>query len=86
MVMSTDGALSFVTFLYDDIQWTYGTKYNAYAFAGMQLGEDLNDNVVLPGSGTDDIRNLTTTSNVGVPGIWIYRVDSFGIISPPGLP
>ena len=38
--------------------------------------------VALPGSSSNDIRNLTTTSNVEVPGLWIYRVDSSDIIAP----
>ena len=29
----------------------------------------------VPGSRTDDIINVDTTSNVGVPGVWIFRVD-----------
>ena len=29
----------------------------------------------LPGSGTPNVSFLTTTSNVGSPGLWIFRVD-----------
>ena len=32
-------------------------------------------NATLPNSGTDAIVNLTETSNVGNPGLWIFRVD-----------
>ncbi len=76
--MAYDGLLSFVTFLYEDIQWS---DYDA--FAGIfSVGIP---SVLIPGSDSD-ARNLTTTSNVGVPGMWMYRVDSPDIIMPPGLP
>ncbi len=73
IIMGTDGQLSYVTFLYDDIQWTDSGR----ALAGIN-GSDGVRSVTLPGSGTEDIRNLTTTSNVGVEGVWMYRVDSEG--------
>ena len=71
--MGTDGQHSYVTFLYDDIQWTDSGR----ALAGINAGDGVRS-VTLPGSGTEDIRNLTTTSNVGVEGVWMYRVDSEG--------
>ena len=33
----------------------------------------------LPNSGTDDITLLTTTSNVGNPGVWMFEVDELVI-------
>lgn len=33
----------------------------------------------LPNSGTDDIEELTQTSNIGITGLWIYRVDGIEI-------
>ncbi len=71
--MATDGQRSYVTFLYDDIQWTDSGR----ALAAIN-GSDCVRSVTLPGSGSEDIRNLTTTSNVGMEGVWIYRVDSEG--------
>ncbi len=71
--MAMDGQLSYVTFLYDDIQWTDSGR----ALAGINACDGVRS-VTLPGSGTEDIRNLTTTSNVGVEGVWMYRVDSEG--------
>ena len=35
----------------------------------------------LPGSGSSDILELNTTSNVGRPGLWIFRVDGEEVIS-----
>ncbi len=71
--MATDGQRSYVTFLYDDIQWTDSGR----ALAGIN-GSDCVRSVTLPGSGSEDIRNLTTTSNVGMEGVWILRVESEG--------
>lgn len=48
--------------------------------AGFNAGDGANY-LALPGSGTDAIRNLSSTSNVGKPGKWVYRVDSAEIIS-----
>ncbi len=73
IIMGTDGQLSYVTFLYDDIQWTDSGR----ALAGINAGDGVRF-VTIHGSGTEDIRNLTTTSNVGVEGVWMYRVDSEG--------
>ncbi len=67
--MTTDDQRSFVTFLYADIQW----QTNAVA--------TINNTLFLPGSRRQAIRNLVTTSNFGVPGMWMYRVDTT-IISP----
>ncbi len=30
----------------------------------------------LPGSGTEQVLLLSNTSNVGEPGVWVFRVDS----------
>ena len=59
-------------FLYADgrIQWTTGGK----ALAGINAG-DGEDFITIPGSLTPGIINITKTSNVGIPGVWIFRVD-----------
>ncbi len=81
--MATDGLLSYVTFLYDDIQYTESSRAEARITLFNEFGSFDQRSVTLPGSETEDIRNLTTTSNVGVPGMWIYRVDdSSNIIHP----
>ena len=44
-----------------------------------QVGFNAGDGVsfaTIPGSRTEAVLNLTSTSNVDVPGLWIYRVDS----------
>ena len=51
---------------------------------GAIAGFNINDGVTtvsqtLPNSGTDDIALLTTTSNVGNPGVWMFEVDAVEI-------
>ena len=57
-------------FLYADgeIQWTNG------ALAGINAGDGVNS-VAIPGSLTPNIINITQTSNVGIPGVWMFQVD-----------
>ena len=71
---------SFVTFIYDDIQWTTGDRSGGNdglggteALAGINAG-DGNNSITIPGSLTPDILNITETSNVGIPGVWMFRV------------
>ncbi len=77
--MATNGQFSYITFLYDDIQWTVEDDYVGF-FRRSELNEEL------PGSGTNTVSDLVTTSNVGVYGIWMYRVDSADGIIFPGPP
>ncbi len=76
--MATGGPLSYVTFLYNDIQWTISTI--DIAIAGINGGDGVRSVNLRPPESTnhEDLRNLTTTSNVGVDGMWMYRVDSEG--------
>ena len=81
--MATNGINSFVIFLYADgeIQWTTGDASNGIGGLGgdpAQVGFNAGDGVrfaSVPGSQTADIINIDTTSNVGIPGVWIFRVD-----------
>ncbi len=89
-VMATDGVSSFVIFLFADgeIQWTTGDDQSGGtdglggtpAIVGFSAGDGIRYTKV-PGSRTDAIINITQTSNVAVPGVWIYRVDGEGIVS-----
>ena len=36
----------------------------------------------MPCSGTEDISMLTSSSNVGEPGLWIFQVDGTDIFLP----
>ena len=79
--MATDGTRSFVLFLYESITWTTGdASGGSGGFGGTpaQVGFNAGDGIrfaTVPGSRSTDIADVEETSNVGVPGLWIYRVD-----------
>ena len=89
-MLITDGECSFVTYLYADglIQWTTGDASGGSGGLGgtsAQAGFDAGDQTrsfSIPGSLTDDIINIDTTTNVGVPGQWTFRVDWDTIAQP----
>ena len=84
-VLTSDGMYSFVSFLYADglIQWTTGDASGGFnGFGGIQAlsGIDAGDggsghSFIIPESQTAAIINVSTTTNVGVPGLWTFRVD-----------
>ena len=82
-VMTTDGLFSFVIYLYADgmIQWTTGdVSGGTGGFGGTpaQVGFNAgsgNRSATVPESRTDAIVNIDTTSNIRVPGLWVFRVD-----------
>ena len=43
------------------------------AIVGFNAGDNVNSYSV-PGSRTDDIVNINETSNVDVPGVWVFKV------------
>ena len=87
-VLATDGLFSYVIFLYADneIQWTTGDASNGTNGLGgvpAQVGFDAGDGVhyaAIPESCTDAIINITQTSNVGVPGVWMFRIDEEEVV------
>ncbi|XP_041485569.1 LOW QUALITY PROTEIN: sushi domain-containing protein 2-like [Lytechinus variegatus] len=86
-VLVTDGRYSFVIFNYGDINWTTGTASDGNIFSGLggtpaQVGFNAGDGVnyySVSGSRTDSIVDIETTSNIGVPGRWVFRVDNSNI-------
>jgi len=63
------------------IQWTTGDNSGGdgglggtEALAGINAGDGENF-VTIPGSLTPSIIDIAQTSNVGIPGMWIFRVD-----------
>ena len=57
-------------FLYADIQWT---SFGAGALAGIDAGDGSN-HVTVPGSRTLNILNIEETSNIGTPGVWMFKI------------
>ena len=81
--MATDGSNSFAIYLYADgmIQWTTGDASGGAGGLGgtpAQVGFNAGDGVrfeIVPESRTSDIINIDMTSNVAVPGVWVFQVD-----------
>lgn len=82
-VLTSDGSLSFAVFLYADgeIQWTTGDNSGGAgghggtpAVAGVNAGDGI-QSATVPGSKTQDIINIAVTSNVEIPGMWVFRVN-----------
>ncbi|XP_074154067.1 sushi, nidogen and EGF-like domain-containing protein 1 [Sminthopsis crassicaudata] len=84
IVLITDGNLSFTIFNYESIVWTTGMHASSggdpaglggiAAQAGFNAG-DGKRYFNIPGSRTDDIVNVEMTTNVGIPGRWVFRID-----------
>ena len=62
------------------MQWTTGDSSGGHnglggteALAGINAGDNITY-VTVPGSQTADIINITRTSNVGIPGVWMFQV------------
>ncbi|XP_059729648.1 sushi, nidogen and EGF-like domain-containing protein 1 isoform X2 [Haemorhous mexicanus] len=94
-VLTTDSKMFYIILNYWDIQWTTGAASDGDAetglggtpaHAGFNSGDDTNF-YNIPGSQTDAIINITTTSNIKVPGRWVFRVDDFQApdVDPPQL-
>ncbi|NXG14871.1 SNED1 protein, partial [Grallaria varia] len=84
IVLITDGKLSFTIFNYESIAWTTGMHASSGGdFAGLggiaaQAGFNAGDGkryFNIPGSRTDDIADVEMTTNVGIPGRWVFRID-----------
>lgn len=77
---------SFVLFLYNKIEWTSsqtcnGTGGTAGAKAGFDAGDGVNY-YLIDGSCSPKIMTVQDRSNVGVPGLWVFRVDGKAIEHP----
>ena len=57
--------------MYDDIQWP--TPPDDDALAGINAGDGIN-HITVPGSLTTSIIDIEETSNIDVPGVWVFRV------------
>ena len=75
MVVITDGEQAFVLFSYGNIHWGNGS------FIGFISPNTI---FIFPGPGRrpQAIQDKATSSNVGVPGLYAYRVDQDSIIDP----
>lgn len=73
--------MTFVLFLYGDIQWSHGSYYYGIARIGFDSGTGIGYN--LPQAINEDrILDLENLSNIGRPGIFAFRVDQESVILP----
>ena len=56
--------------MYDDIQWP---TPDGKALAGINTGDSIN-HITVPGSLTTNISDIEETSNIDIPGVWVFRV------------
>ena len=69
LVIATDGVISSVFFLYEDVQWGEEAQIGFNAGDGVSFFS-------LPGALTDTTLDIDEQSNVYHPGLFIYRIDS----------
>ncbi|KAI5628308.1 sushi, nidogen and EGF-like domain-containing protein 1 isoform X1, partial [Silurus asotus] len=84
VVLITDGELSFTIFQYHNVTWTTGMHASSggdrlglggiAAQAGFNAG-DGRRYFNIPGSRTNDVVEVESTTNVGYPGRWVFRID-----------
>ena len=89
-MLATNGFSTFAIYLYADglIQWTSsddqggvgGLNGDRPARAGYDARDSIN-HFTIPGSGTASIINITQTSNVGIPGTWMFQLHKSGIMN-----
>ena len=68
-------------FLYDELQWTTGDSFSGgsngfggtEALAGYNAGDGINS-YTIDGSLTSQISKISRSSNVGIPGTWMFKV------------
>ena len=85
-MLVTDGSLSFVIFLYGEIQWAVPRiGSDNPAVVGVNVGDGVRQQNVSE-SLTPEIININTTSNTGVPGVWVFQLfedDDITSLDPP---
>ena len=74
-VLATDGQSTFVIFLYADggIEWDFPGQVGLNAGDGIRFFSH-------PDSFSSRLTNIHTTSNVGNPGVWIFKVDGEEVV------
>ena len=84
------GIQTYAIYLYADelIQWTASIDQggmNGFGGNAALVGYNAGDGITsftIPGSQTDNILNLVSTSNIRVPGVWVFRLDEEEIVFP----
>ena len=89
--ITSNGVNSFAIFYYNKIQWITGDAsggVNGFGGTPAQVGFDAGDGInraMLNVSCTNDVVHINNISNVGVPGMFVFRVDTSTINTPPPI-
>ena len=75
-MIATDGEKSFAFFIYTDVQWGEAT-------IGFDAGDGMRSFNLL-GSPAEDVREVEESNNIGVAGVYAFRVDLPEIVGPGG--
>ena len=68
--MSTDGVRTFILCIYQDIEW--GSEDTTIGF---NLGDGITSFTLPESTTTDGVLMLENSTNVGIPGTFIFRAD-----------
>ena len=68
-MLATDATLTVAVFIYEDIQWERSTQI------GFNFGDE-EHSLTIPETYSDQILNISQLTNVGEPGVFIFRLDS----------
>jgi sushi domain-containing protein 2 len=79
-IIATNGIYSFTIYNYAELQWPVVNVSSHRAQAGFNAGDGATF-YIINGSFTQDVVNVTSRSNVGIDGKWIFRVDRANITS-----
>ena len=75
VILATNGQQTYALFLYRDIQWGRGRS---------TIGFNAGDGIRSYALNTNNSELLKFNSNVGVPGMYIFKVDEAYVFLPPG--
>ncbi|CAF3256168.1 unnamed protein product [Rotaria sp. Silwood2] len=89
IILATDEIRSFAFLFYNDLQWASPStssliEVNSSSEIGGQAGFNAGDSIIyemLPYSRTSYVRRLVNTSNVNVPSLFVFRIDSDTMLS-----
>ena len=89
-VLAVSGDQTYVIYLYADglIQWTTGDAGDGIDGLGGDealVGYNAGDGIIsytIPGSQTDAIIGVASVSNVGIPGMLVFRLDEDQVVFP----
>uniref|UniRef100_A0AAY5JW14 Tectorin alpha n=1 Tax=Esox lucius TaxID=8010 RepID=A0AAY5JW14_ESOLU len=89
VVLISDGLSCFSMFNYGEINWSTGTASGGDPLTGLGgttaqsgfNGGDIGHFLNLPGSRSNDVVEIEQTTNVNLPGRWVFRIDT-ALIDP----